>query len=224
MAEVAYYFNAYDEATWTNPDNIVDNNLETFGSTTSTGRTQVLTGNNCPGTDLGTILKVELRVFGYGDGNDKIGIRPFWQTYGGSYLEVMLTSPGWSAYFDITNDPYAPDWSSWSHVQETDCWIWRVAVGKGNPMYCAKVEIRVTYTPSAGYYHGLKVQGVGELALCDVGTNPLRIRKGGTTYGIELVETSDPNASPIRIKTGAGIKAIRKYTDGNGGPADPASL
>jgi len=63
-----------------------------------------------------------------------------------------------------------------------------------------------------GYYHGLKVQGVGELALCDVGTHPLRIRKGGTTYGIELVATDDPNASAIRIKTGIGIKAIRKYT------------
>lgn len=62
------------------------------------------------------------------------------------------------------------------------------------------------------YYHGLKVQGVGELALCDVGNHPLRIRKGGTTYGLELVDTSDPNASKIRIKTGVGIKAIRKYT------------
>jgi len=51
------------------------------------------------------------------------------------------------------------------------------------------------------YYHGLKVQGVGELALCDAGTNPLRIRKDGTTYGIRLIETSEPNASPIRIKT-----------------------
>ena len=69
--------------------------------------------------------------------------------------------------------------------------------------------------PDAGgpsYYHGLKVQGEGELALCDVGSHPLRIRKGGTTYGIELVETNDPNASRVRIKTPAGIKAIRKYT------------
>ena len=65
---------------------------------------------------------------------------------------------------------------------------------------------------TAAYYHGLKVQGVGELALCDVGNSPLRIRKGGVTYGMELVDISDPNASAIRIKTGAGIKAIRKYT------------
>lgn len=66
--------------------------------------------------------------------------------------------------------------------------------------------------PLITYYHGLKVRGVGELALCDVVTHPLRIRKGGTTYGIELVNTSDANASKIRIKTGARIKAIRKYT------------
>ena len=63
-----------------------------------------------------------------------------------------------------------------------------------------------------GYYHGLKVQGEGELALCDVGSHPLRMRKGGTTYGIELVDVADPNASRIMIKTGAGIKVIRKYT------------
>jgi len=62
------------------------------------------------------------------------------------------------------------------------------------------------------YYHGLKVQGVGELALCDVGSHPLRIRKGGVTYGIELVATSDANASKVRIKTPVGMKAIRKYT------------
>lgn len=62
------------------------------------------------------------------------------------------------------------------------------------------------------YYHGLKVQGEGELALCDVGNHSLRMRKGGTIYGIELVAVDDPNASRIRIKTGVGIKAIRKYT------------
>lgn len=62
------------------------------------------------------------------------------------------------------------------------------------------------------YYHGLSIQGVGELALCDVGSNPLRFRKGDTTYGMELVATDDPNASAIRVKTGAGIKAVRSYT------------
>ena len=64
----------------------------------------------------------------------------------------------------------------------------------------------------AAYYHGLKVQGEGELALCDAGIHPLRTRKGGVTYGVELVALDDPNASRVRVKTPAGIKAIRGYT------------
>jgi len=42
-------------------------------------------------------------------------------------------------------------------------------------------------------------------------TSPLRIRKGGTTYGIILVPVTDANASKIRIQTSSGIKALRKY-------------
>lgn len=80
----------------------------------------------------------------------------------------------------------------------------------GSTSLCAKLHIE--YSVVAAYYHGLKVQGVGELALCDAGTHPLRIRKSGTTYGIELVDTSEPSASAVRIKTSSGIKAIRKYT------------
>ncbi|MBA7587108.1 hypothetical protein ES708_29125 [subsurface metagenome] len=84
-----------------------------------------------------------------------------------------------------------------------------------NPFYANDAISLYGYGGTEGppaYYHGLKVQGVGELALCDVDSHPLRMRKGGVTYGVELVAIDDPNASRIRIKTGAGIKAIRKYT------------
>ncbi|GAH52361.1 unnamed protein product [marine sediment metagenome] len=84
-------------------------------------------------------------------------------------------------------------------------WAWDY-----NPSLAAKLYI--TYGEAGAYYHGLKVQGEGELALCDAGNHPLRIRKGGVTYGLELVATEDPNASRIRIQTGAGMKALRKYT------------
>jgi len=40
----------------------------------------------------------------------------------------------------------------------------------------------------------------------------LRIKKGGTTYAIYLVETGDGNASPIRTRRGAATKAIRYKT------------
>jgi hypothetical protein len=44
------------------------------------------------------------------------------------------------------------------------------------------------------------------------GTHKLRIRKGGTTYGIPLLATSDPAASGIRIYDGSAIKALPKVT------------
>jgi len=42
-------------------------------------------------------------------------------------------------------------------------------------------------------------------------TSPLRIRKGSTTYGIVLVDSSDAKASKIRIRMNSGVKALRKY-------------
>lgn len=37
----------------------------------------------------------------------------------------------------------------------------------------------------------------------------LKIRKGGVTYAIFLVETTDTYASRVRIKTSTGVKSIR---------------
>ncbi|MBA7636232.1 hypothetical protein ES703_43848 [subsurface metagenome] len=146
MAEFTYYFNARGDAVWSDPDNIVDNNLETFGYTNAKKTAQQLTGNSCPGDDLGAILKVELRLFGKGDGNDRIDITPvFPGGNGDAHPTTPVVSPGdWTAYVDITNDTNHPDWSLWSHIQTLDCIIDSVSVGKGNTLYCAKVEIRVT--------------------------------------------------------------------------------
>jgi len=41
-------------------------------------------------------------------------------------------------------------------------------------------------------------------------TSPLRVSKNGTTYGVLLVSTGDPNASRIHIKTSAGSMALKK--------------
>lgn len=61
------------------------------------------------------------------------------------------------------------------------------------------------------YYHG----AVQELSLVVEGDAPSgmggiwKIRNSATQYAVYLVETSDPNATPIRIQTGSGIKALR---------------
>lgn len=64
------------------------------------------------------------------------------------------------------------------------------------------------------YYQGA-VRDLCLVALADapagMGAVP-RLRKGGTDYAVYLVETSDTNASPIRIRTSAGVKAIRQKT------------
>lgn len=64
------------------------------------------------------------------------------------------------------------------------------------------------------YYHGA-VQDLALIAAGDgitgMGGIPM-LRKNGTTYAIYLVETSDPQASPVRLRTTTGIKAIRQKT------------
>jgi hypothetical protein len=54
--------------------------------------------------------------------------------------------------------------------------------------------------------------GTGTIKIaCALGTNsPLRISKNGVTYGILLVPTNSPDASKIRIRTSAGLKAWKK--------------
>jgi len=58
----------------------------------------------------------------------------------------------------------------------------------------------------------------GMVELCLVATadantgNQLRLRKGATTYCVYLVDTSDPQASNVRIETTAGTKAVRVKT------------
>lgn len=62
------------------------------------------------------------------------------------------------------------------------------------------------------YYKGT----VRELCLVDLADAPAgdqwRIKKGGTTYAVYLVDTSDADASPVRVQTGAGVKAARFRT------------
>ena len=86
----------------------------------------------------------------------------------------------------------------------------------GDSSYNTRIE-NFSYTPAVSYVDcGLRIR-TGTLTLtiaCEPAgtlTSALRIRKGATTYGIVLVATTDANASPIRINTSSGVKALRKY-------------
>ena len=62
------------------------------------------------------------------------------------------------------------------------------------------------------FYHGT-VQQLSVVAWADAPAgNRLAVYKGGTTYAVYLVDTSDPDASPVRLQTTTGVKAIRQKT------------
>jgi uncharacterized protein YfbU (UPF0304 family) len=147
-----YYFDIYDNAeTWeTNPSYMVDGNPSNHASTTADGDVELCDGNTCPGNDLGDISKVELRVSGYRSGSMReIILRPvFGGTTDGYDISYLLSSGtgAWSPWFDITDDPNAPQTWSWTDVDNLDC---DVTVALGMPeftLYCSKIEVRITYS------------------------------------------------------------------------------
>jgi hypothetical protein len=65
------------------------------------------------------------------------------------------------------------------------------------------------------YFHGT-VRDLCMVAWADAPAgNRLAVRKNGVTYAAYLVPTTDPNASAVRVKTTAGIMAIRFKTGGD---------
>ena len=57
------------------------------------------------------------------------------------------------------------------------------------------------------------VQELSLVALADAPTgNQWRINKNGTDYAVYLVDTTDPNASHVRVQTSSGVKAARLKT------------
>lgn len=67
-------------------------------------------------------------------------------------------------------------------------------------------------------YSGLRFFKGSVQELCLVATvdapsgDRLTVRKNGTDYAVYLVDTSDTNASHVRVKTSDGVKAIRLKT------------
>jgi hypothetical protein len=64
-------------------------------------------------------------------------------------------------------------------------------------------------------FYGGAVRELCLVAVADapsgMGGVPL-VRKSGTTYAVYLVETTDPLATPLRVATSAGTKAVRVKT------------
>jgi len=143
-----YYFDGYDEEeAWSDtPANFCDGNTETFtGWESNENRIQYFDENTCDGTDLGTITKIEIRVFGkISGGASSFHLRPVFPGGDGDEhnLGSISFSGNWSSYVDVTNDTNKPAWS-WANVVLLDAEV--RASPAGGSLAGAKVEIRVTY-------------------------------------------------------------------------------
>lgn len=70
-----------------------------------------------------------------------------------------------------------------------------------------------TQFPGLRVYYGGAVRSLCMVAVADAptGDTPM-VHKNGTTYAVYLVDTTDPNASSVRLRTNDGTKAIRLLT------------
>ena len=145
----SYYFNAYDaggEEWETNPANMVDNNTGNYAKSLTDNKVELLTGNTCSGTNLGTISAVEIRAYGIVDNPlSKVSFRP---VFGGSsdgddHQSSIYSSNAWSNRMNVTLDTNAPSPWLWTDVQNLDCdVIYKPHSASGS---VSKVEIRITY-------------------------------------------------------------------------------
>lgn len=100
----------------------------------------------------------------------------------------------------------------------------RLYAGHATPNNIILRDPTVTDSPGGfpTQYSGFKIKkGSGTIELCLVaeadapsgmgGVFKIRVG-GGLNRALYLVETTDPNASPLRIRTGTGTKAVRLKT------------
>jgi hypothetical protein len=114
------------------------------------------------------------------------------------------------------------DSSSWT-TAKLDSLEVGIVSNNTNPARCTWLGAMVDFTASSlpAFVLGLRGQaasGTVDLAMVAEGDGQSgmggvpKIVKGGAVYDLYLVETTDPDASPFRVQTSAGVKAIRLAT------------
>ena len=151
MAEVIYEYTAYIDATDynVNPTHLVDLDDDTYGLASAGVGAKIVnfSVNQCDGTDLGTITKVEIltKAHSQNSGDDNF----VKANYGGAAVygdnNDISTVGGVTEEFafDITTDTNAPSPWAWSDIQDLDIYFNGTVTASGLRVYYGK--IRVTY-------------------------------------------------------------------------------
>lgn len=170
MSELVTYFWDVGTSGWANdPTYMWDGVLTNYAYTDIDNQVQDARSTTGPGTDLGNIVKIEMRFYGHGDGGDQIG----GYFTGGALDDYLITMPGsadWTAYIDVTADTNVGGWT-WAKVADLYgeaskvFFVQYAKDGKANILYCGKVEIRVTYNiPGAAIVNQFQKANIG----CDL--------------------------------------------------------
>jgi hypothetical protein len=149
-SEVIYYFNDYDTMfAWaTNPAYMIDGNTSNYASTTIDRDMEKLNINLDSAADKGAISKVEIRAFGkYSGGGDPAIHDILLKVLGGMHVFSPTTTGNWSSWYDITDNPYAPDPWTWTDIDNLIVEVEASIMGVYT-VYCSKVDVRVTYNPN----------------------------------------------------------------------------
>ena len=168
--QTTYPYNSYDTMfAWaSNPSNMVDGNTSNYASTAFNLDVEILNGNVCSGTDLGTISKVEIRAFGKYSGG---GVPPvhdiILRAVGGMHIFSPSTTGAWSNWYDITNNPSAPSPWTWNDVKNLIVEVEASIFGMYT-LYCSKVEIQVTYNMNPGIYNPFPTDGANGITITPV--------------------------------------------------------
>lgn len=146
-----FRYNAYATSNWTNPQNMVDGSLLTYASTGSATGTYIQKNNHNTTSDstaVGTITKVELRIYS-NTGGPSITEMYLYPMFNGSTVGDAIDFygvNGWSTYFDITHDSQAPlDWT-WDDVRNLSTRVVASISDSTSFVRVRQIEIKVTYS------------------------------------------------------------------------------
>lgn len=188
------------------PPTVVVSNTRNNGAQTADGGPRTFTINPYPDVNAGFSYPPRIVApVPYGNGGSTRRYEPATQTDFALKTPVNAGGPRWNGLLlglpAYTISYQAPGNSTYEQV-----------------LGAAVIAVTGTFPTQ---YSGLRVQANGrmvELSVVAIGDAPSgmggvwRVQMASGTKAVYLVETTDPNASPVRIKTTTGVKSARLKT------------
>lgn len=218
-SQMTYYFNHHDRTDiWaTNPDNMVDGNLSKYASTTIQNDVELCDTNTCNGTSLGTISKVELRVYGYcSSGHRDIILQPVFNghDHGNNYSYSPSSTPSWSSWYNITSDPGRQIFGTWnwSEIRNLDCDVSSqyIQFGGAFNLLCSKIELRVTYNNAPVITNPVPPHGSNGIALLPW-LNITVADPNGDMMNVTWYSNSTPSFLTLRPNANGSTTQLERY-------------